>query len=153
EPKSDEVGSGKTDAAKDKGEPGKEKAEPGKEKAPLKVDTEGLKDRIVQLPVQAAFYRNLQSAGSALYYLRQGRKDSKPALQMYDLAQQKETALGSVGGFEISADHKKMLVNKDASYAIIDLPKGPVNLSETLNLAGMEMKLNRHQEWRQIFNE
>src|SRR5439155_487487 len=85
----------------------------------------GLKDRVVQLPVQAAFYANLQSVGSTLYYLRKGSKDAKTALQMFDLTQKKETALGQVHGYEISADHKKMFVSKDGSYAIIDLPKVP----------------------------
>ncbi len=108
---------------------------------------------MLQLPIQAANYRNLASVGSTLYYIRQGSKDSKPALQMYDLAARKETALGSVNGFEISADGKKMLVSQDGKYGIIDLPKGPVNISEPLNLSGMEMRLDHHREWQQIFNE
>jgi tricorn protease len=121
----------------------------------LKVDTDGLSDRVLQLPVQPASYRDLQSVGGNLYYIRQGSKDDKPALQMYDLAHRKETALGSVGGFEVSADGKKMLVAQDGRYGIIDLPKGPtpVAIGEALNLSGMEMRLDRHQEWKQIFDE
>ena len=72
---------------------------------------------------------------------------------MYDLAARKETALGSVSGFEISADGKKMLVSQDGKYGIIDLPKGPVTIGEPLNLSGMEMQLDRQEEWKQIFNE
>jgi tricorn protease len=44
---------------------------------------------------------------------------------MFDLAARKETALGSVGGFEISTDGKKMLVSQDGKYGIVDLPKAP----------------------------
>jgi tricorn protease len=58
-----------------------------------------------------------------------------------------------VGGFEISADGKKMLVSQDGKYGIIDLPKGPVTIGEALNLSGMEMRLDHHQEWQQIYNE
>ena len=47
----------------------------------------------------------------------------------------KETALGSVDGFEISADGKKMIVSQDDKYGIIDLPKGPVTVNEPLNLS------------------
>jgi tricorn protease len=129
------------------------KPEEKKEPAEIKVDLEGIEERVVALPVQAASYRNLQSVGSALYYIRHGTRDAKPALQTYDLAAQKETALGSVGGFEISADGKKMIVSQDGKYGIIDLPKGPVTISEPLNLSGLEMRLNRHREWRQIFRE
>jgi tricorn protease len=119
----------------------------------LKVDPEGLTERVLQLPVQPAHYRNLASVGSTLYYIRHGSKDGKPALQMYDLAARKETSLGSVNGFEISANGKKMLVSQDGKYGILDLPKGPVTIGEPLNLSGMEMRLDPHQEWRQIFDE
>jgi tricorn protease len=130
------------------------KKEESKPKEPtLKVDTDGLSDRVLQLPIQAANYRNLASVGGAIYYIRHGSKDGKPALQLYDLAARKETALGSVSGFEISADRKKMLVSQDGKYGILDLPKGPVSISEPLNLSGMEMQLDHHKEWRQIFNE
>jgi tricorn protease len=138
---------------------GEEDAEPakkeeGKDKEKnLKVDTDGLGERILQLPIQAANYRNLASVGGTLYYIRQGSKDGKPAFQMYDLAARKETALGSINGFEISADGKKMLVSQDGKYGIIDLPKAPVTVGEPLKLTGMEMKLDHHQEWKQIFEE
>ena len=113
----------------------------------VKVDTDGLSGRVVEVPVAPADYRNLASVGSTVYYIRHGSKDAKPALQMYDLGQRKETALGSVDGFEISADGKKMIVAQDKKYGIIDLPKGPVTVSEPLDLSGLEMKLDRHQEW------
>src|SRR5262249_26041409 len=50
-------------------------------------------------------------------------------------------------------DGKKMLVAQDGKYGIIDLPKGPVTVSEPLDLNGMEFRLDRHQEWKQIFDE
>jgi tricorn protease len=126
--------------------------EPKKEVA-IQIDVEGLNERVLALPIQAASYRNLQSVGSALWYIRQGSKDAKPALQMFDLATKKETALGSANGFEISADGKKMLVSADGKHAIIDLPKAPISIGEGLNLSGMEMRLDRRKEWAQIFGE
>ncbi len=119
----------------------------------VKVDTAGVSERILQLPVKPANYRNLQSVGSTVYYIRQGSADVKPAFQLYDLATRKETGLGAVGGFEISADGKKMIVSQDGKYGIIDLPKSPVTISEPLNLSGMEMQLDKAAEWKQIFNE
>ena len=147
-PRSDEVEEKKPAEAKE--EPKKD--EPKKDAA-IKIDVEGLSDRILEIPVSASGYRNLASVGSTVYYIRQGTKDSKPAFQMYDLSQRKETALGSVGGYEISADGKKMIVSQDGKHGVIDLAKGPVSIGEPLELSGMEMKLDRHQEWEQIFNE
>jgi tricorn protease len=142
-PKDDEVGEAK---------PAEPKDAPKKE-AGNKVDPEGLAERIVEIPVAPGEYRNLASVGATVYYIRQGTKDSKPAFQMYDLAARKETALGSVDGFQISADGKKMIVLQDHKYGIIDLPKGAVTVNEPLNLSAMEMNLDRRQEWEQIYNE
>jgi tricorn protease len=119
----------------------------------VKVDPEGLQDRILQLPIQPANYRSLASVGSTVYYVRQGSKDPKPAFQMYDLAARKESGLGAVQGYEISADGKKMLVQQDGRFGIIDLPKGPVAIGEALNLSGMEVDLDRRKEWKQMFAE
>jgi tricorn protease len=141
-------GKGKDDVKK-----GEAKGPDKEEQKPLSIDVEGIGERILRLPVKPARYRNLQSVGAKVFYIRSGSRDSKPALQVYDVEGQKETALGSVNGFEISADGKKMLVSQGGKYAIIDLPKGTVSLSKPLNLSGMEMQLDHHAEWQQIFNE
>jgi tricorn protease len=133
-----------------KADAGKAKAE---KKAAMRVDLDGLSARVLRLPIASSTYHNLASVGSTVYYLRRGNKDTKPALQMYDLAAKKETSLGSVRGFEISADGKKMLVAQGDKYGIIDLPKGPVTIGNSLDLSGMQMHLHRHKEWLQIYRE
>ena len=72
---------------------------------------------------------------------------------MFDLDKKKETDLGEVEGFEISADNKKMLVGYKNSYAIIDLPSQKVDLKDRLDLSDMKVNLDRHAEWKQIFEE
>lgn len=126
------------------------KADEPKKENTLLIDLEGIKDRVLALPVPAGNYRNLSSAGNAIYYIRSG---TKPGFFSFDLTTQKETSLGTIAGYEISADGKKMLVKQDDRYGIIDLPKGPVTISEPLDLSGMEMQLDRHKEWAQIFAE
>jgi tricorn protease len=121
--------------------------------APIKVDPEGLSGRVLGLPIPASTYANLQSVNGTIYYLRRGSKDSGQLLQMFDMVALKETALGNAAAYDISANQKKMIVHQDDKYGIIDLPKGKVEISEALNLSGMEVRLDRHAEWRQIFNE
>lgn len=154
EPKSDEVEVKKeeTKAPAEKKDDKKAKAEEAKPLV-VKVDVDGLKDRIVALPIQASSYGNLASVGELLYYTRKGSKDEKSLLFMYDLSKQKETELGQVDGYEISADQKKMLVSQAGSYAIIDLPKAKINIEKKLDLSGMEVKLDHQAEWAQIFEE
>jgi tricorn protease len=131
----------------------KDDDKPKDKPALLKVDSEGIEERILQLPVKPGNYRGLQSVGSTVYYTHGSASSPGAKLAMYDLEKQKETALGAVSGFEISADGKKMLVSQDGKYDIIDLPKAEVKVGAGLNLANMEMTLDRRAEWRQIFGE
>lgn len=154
-PKSDEVTQkeekSKPDESKEKKEGDKvEKKEPA---VVVKVDADGIKNRIAGLPVQAASYRDVVPAGNTVYYIRQGSKDEKSQFLMYDLGEMKETNLGEIDGYEMSADQKKLLVGKDKAYYIIDVPKGKIDLKDRLDLSGMEVKLNKRQEWAQIYNE
>lgn len=149
-PKSDEVTIKKEEKPEKKDK--KDKSE-DKKKVIVTVDVDGLKDRIVGLPIKAAAYRNLTSIGDNLYYLRKGSKDEKSLLFFYDLKKQKETELGQINGYEISADQKKMLVSQEKSYAIIDMPKAKIKIEKKLNLSDMQVKLNKKKEWTQIFEE
>jgi tricorn protease len=149
-PKSDEV---KIQEEKKKAEKEKSLKEEQAKPILVKVDTEGIQSRIANIPVAPASYRNIQSVGDKLYYIRHGSKDEKSKLFLYDLDKQKETELGEFNGFEISADGKKMLVGEAQSYAIIDLPTAKIELKEHLNLSDMKVTLDRRAEWNQIFNE
>ena len=154
EPQSDEVTVKKEEKPRKKsGKKKPEKKPAGKKKVTVKVDPDGLSERLVSIPVKGAAYRNLVSVGDNLYYIRNGSKDEKPLLLMYDLKKKKETELGQINGFEISADMKKMLISQNRSYAIIDLPKGKIQIKEKLNLGDMTVHLNRKAEWKQIFTE
>ncbi len=155
-PKSDEVApkeAGAEGAARDDKKPEASKPADVAAAETVKIDPDGLKDRIVVLPVPTADYGNIAVVGNSVYYMRAKDMEPQPSLLLFDLADLKEKDLGKIGGFEISADGKKMLVSKDGSYGIVDLPRGPVTLEAKLDLSGMEVTLDRHREWAQIFNE
>jgi tricorn protease len=163
-PKSDEVEIKQKEKAKEldakKADPNEAARQPQqanqkkKEQQPrIKVDIDGIKDRITMLPTTVGNYRNLASVGQYVYYNRRTSGDEKSKLLMYDLKEEKETELGDIGGFEISADQKKMLVVSGGKYAIIDLPKSTVTMKEMLDLSSMEAHLDKRKQWDQIFNE
>lgn len=157
EPKSDEVSLKKEEKEEKKPE-AKPKEEGKKEEAAqkgpeLKVDPEGLKDRIAALPIDVAYYYHLTSVGDKIYYMKRGSFDRASSLKMYDLKELKETDLGEINGYEISADQKKMIVLQGRSFGIIDLPKAPVKIAESLDLSNLETKVDFVAEWNQIFNE
>ncbi len=110
-------------------------------------------DRLVVLPIVTANYGDISALGDAVYYRRFRDMDNAASLMLFDLAELKEKDLGPAGGYEISADGKKMLVEKEGAYGIVDLPKGPVALETKLDLSGVEVALDRRQEWDQIYEE
>ncbi len=157
-PKSDEVKikeaeKGKQTAGKGDGESKTDAGKAAEKAVIVKVDARGIQSRITAIPVTGAAYRNLESAGDKLYYIRSGSKDEKPKLFVYELDKQKETELGEFNGFEISADGKKMLVNQQQAYAIIDLPTARIEIKDKLTLTDMKVTLDRKAEWRQMFTE
>lgn len=119
----------------------------------ITVDLDGIKDRIIALPITPSNYTKVDYASDKVYYIRMGLKDEKPLLFMYDLNEKKEVELGQFNNFLISFDGKKMFIVREKTYAIIDLPKAKIDLKKSLDLTGLEVNLDRRAEWKQIFEE
>jgi len=137
-------------AKKEGGDAAKQAAEKQEEKPKVvvKVDAEGLPQRIAVLPLPASAYGQLTSVGDKLYYVRKGK------LVLFELEKQKETELGDFGSYRVSADRKKMAVVGAGVHAIIDLPTGKIDPKDkTLDLGGLKVQLDRRAEWNQIYAE
>ncbi len=140
--------------------PAGDKKEAKKKAVVVKVDLDGLKDRTISLPVTAAAYPAIAMVGDKVFYVRAtgggGGGPGGPGggtLFVYSLKDLKETELGAVNAFEITADRKKMLVRQQRDYAIIDLPSAKLDIKEKLNFSHLEMNLDRAAEWKQIYDE
>ena len=167
-PRSDEVGK-KEKEEKDKtdGEKKEEKKEEKKKPVTVKVDTDGIQDRIVALQIKPANYKDLREVDDRIFYLRRtvgdnsgedeeeaGPDNQKWHLCSYSLEDRKETALGDVNSYQISFDGKKMLVKIDKDYFIIDLPKDKLETKDhTLEAKGLNVMADRRSEWKQIYYE
>jgi tricorn protease len=122
----------------------------------VNVEFEGLPQRIDALPISPSSYRQLTSVGQKLYYLRNGLQDARSRLFVFDLDPDKrqETDLGEISGYRVSANGKKMLVDAGGgSFAILDLPSTRIEIKDRLDLNHLEVTLDRHAEWNQIYNE
>jgi tricorn protease len=135
-----------SDKDKDKDGDGAKAAKPSK--VVVTVDVEGLTQRITVLPPPASSYGSLTSVGDKLFYVKKGK------LHLFDLEKEKETELGEVAGFRVSADRKKMLVKVGSELAILDLPSTKLDLADRkLSLTDLKVRLDRRAEWNQIYNE
>jgi len=116
----------------------------------ISIDFEGITDRIIDLPIGASSYASPYTIDDKVYYMEM---DDGVKAKMYDLEEQKETALGSFR-FSINPEHKKMLVRAGSQkYAVIDLPSSSVNISETIDISDMMVEVDYEQEWQQIYDE
>ncbi|MEI7906641.1 MAG: PDZ domain-containing protein, partial [Bacteroidota bacterium] len=153
EPKSDEVKVKEEEKKSDTKSKQDDKKKDEPKTVTVKVDPDGLQLRISVLPVSASNYHNIGNVGDKVYYIRHGSKDAKAKMFLYELDKQKETELGEVSGYELSSDNKKMIVEQDGAYGIIELPSGKIEMKDKLSLSDMKMNLNKREEWTQIFNE
>ncbi|CAN5585031.1 S41 family peptidase [soil metagenome] len=185
-PRSDEVG--KKDKEKDKDTGAKhdekkgdaksdkksdDKAAEAKKPVTVKIDLDGIQERLIALDIQRGDYGNLRMVDGRIFYLRRtvaddtGRDEedeeaggAKSHLCSYSIEDRKEKVLGEVNRYEITADGKKMLVKVGEDYAIVDLPTEKLELKDEksgkdykLKLKGLEMILNRRAQWTQIYFE
>jgi tricorn protease len=117
------------------------------------IEFDGIIDRIIGLPVEAGFYYSINCIDQSVYYCMGKTGQNGTKLKVYDLKKQKETEIGDFGGYLITADKKKMLLNARGKYAITDLPKAAVKPDQFIDLSEMKVWVNLKEEWNQIFNE
>ncbi|WP_035916730.1 S41 family peptidase [Flavimarina sp. Hel_I_48] len=118
----------------------------------LKIDWDGIRNRIVAVSVPPGNYSKLAvPLEGKLYYVSQSDTDGKGMLNRYDLAEQKNEELFETADYVISANGEKMLYRTENNWFISETGKKAEN--EPLNLDGVEIKIDPKQEWSNIFNE
>jgi len=155
----DELQPGKTpDKENGKEDSGKKENKPGGVK-PIEIETAGLAERLLELPVAAGNYRRLSTDGKRLYWLKYGgASDGRVILESMEIKNDNpkaETFLEDVRRYEMSADAKKLLVAKgDDLYVFPVGAKAPTDLAACkVNLSGWIFSMDPREEWRQMFQE
>ncbi|PHV09911.1 S41 family peptidase [Chitinimonas sp. BJB300] len=164
-PKKDKAG---IDAAPDKGGKDGKGDKAGEEKdkpKPVRIDFEGLQQRIVPLPLAERDYDSLAvAADGALFYLEhrspavsneppEAENENDAVLYRFDFAERESKAVtGDLTSFGMSADGKKLLLQYaggrlSSAEAGVKLDAKPIGLGQ------VRMLVNPQQEWRQIFDE
>ncbi len=120
----------------------------------VKVDLDGIIDRIVDLSIEPGTYGNVSCIGDNIYYEKGGRGGRLGGLMVYSLKDRKESNLGDYGLYEISADNKKMVVGERGKYGVIDLPHGgKIEVKDWADLSNMKVMVDLKAEWSQIYHE
>ncbi|MDR1706830.1 MAG: PDZ domain-containing protein [Prevotella sp.] len=113
----------------------------------VKIDFDGIADRIVKLPVPAGSYWNFYMDGNKVYYSKQG------AVTVFDLKTQKEETLVEGASMSVDYNSKKALFYKNRQLYVANIPAGKTELKDPVNLSNMKIYTDYPQEWAQIFDE
>ncbi|MFI1887157.1 S41 family peptidase [Streptomyces jumonjinensis] len=160
------------DKAKGADNDGEGKAETESGIPVTRIDLDGLADRIVPFPVEAARYSTLRAAKDGLLWLRHpvrgvlGATRATPddpgprtALERYDLVQQHSEELSSdAGSFAVSGDGKRVLLYTEGSLKVVPSDRRASRDEDsdtniTVDLSRVRQLLDPAAEWRQMYEE
>ncbi|MDW7681763.1 MAG: PDZ domain-containing protein, partial [bacterium] len=128
----------------------------------IRIDFEGIAERIEALPLARGNYRYLSANENSLFYLNKDEGDfnrfefrSIGAMDLYafSLKDQKENSvIKGIDSYKLSADGSKIVYKKGKSVGIIDA--GAIDSKgNELNLSDVKILLDPLKEWTQIFHE
>ncbi len=118
----------------------------------LKIDLDGIRNRVIDLPVDAGSYYGLGSAKeNQVLYIK--REAGKRTMHAYDMEEREDKDIAEMDMYILSADGKKMLYSKDRSWGIADAGAEPSPDKGSINTGSLEVKIDPLAEWPQIFDE
>lgn len=120
----------------------------------MKIDFDNIERRTIALPMPSANYGTTTSGPAGSVFISEFRPNSPGSvIHKFTLKSRKSGEfLTGVRQFAVSADGKKMLVQAGPRWEVTNTggPSGKGGKSFRVNL---QMKLDRHAEWKQMFEE
>ncbi|MCW5937000.1 MAG: PD40 domain-containing protein [Fimbriimonadaceae bacterium] len=137
----------KVEAAKPEGEPKKEEPKQDGPK-PIKVDLDGLADRIIPLPWPPATYQFLVGVDNGVLTIANG------ALVKFDMgSRQPQTIVQGATGFSFTPKRDKMAYRVGGAISIADVKPGADPNQGRVSTDGVAFEWQPRDEWRQMFWE
>jgi tricorn protease len=163
-------GSGK-DKPSEKGKTGKNEDKNKKEPVVVKIDIDGIGQRILSLPIPARNYVNMLGGKAGILFLSEGPMvvgaedfpNLRQTIQKFDLSKRKvEKLLDEVNDFAVAFDGSKILYRKGEEWTTAGTEEPPAppapGASPTpglgpLKLDTMQVYVEPKAMWRQIYDE
>lgn len=139
-----------------------EKKEEEKEEIPkIEIDPEGLMERLVKAPVPAGNYNALAATAERLFWLSTAtsfeRETSLVSVPFDPEKPEPKPVMEGVEAYELSADGKKLLVQKGEDFFVFDAgesaPEGEALAESKVDLSGWTFSVNPREQWQQMFRE
>ncbi len=138
-------------------------AKPAERLPEVKIDFDGLKRRVIDLPTPARDYSALVAGKPGKLFVLVNEWPALPSpmggsaqqvLYRLDFAKAPtpEKLVEGIGGFEISADGNKLLFAKNQSWFLVP-SAAPKPGEGRLDMSKLEVEIDPRAEWRQIYRE
>ncbi|HXB10305.1 MAG TPA: PDZ domain-containing protein, partial [Puia sp.] len=127
---------------------------PGEKVEEMRVDWEGIQNRIIDLPIKVADMEQLSvGKNDLLYYIvRNPDGSGGGSLHKYDLKKRSDQELLDVTGYKVSANGKKMLIVKGESLWVVDAGEKPAPGKNPVAV-DVQVKVEPAAEWAEMFDE
>jgi len=133
--------------------PGSAPAAQEPQAVPIRIDVEGLGQRVMALPIEDSSYKYLAALKGRLIYLSEPAK-GESAIKMFDLAAQKESVLLKDAWYCIPAARAdKIVYRAEGTIGILDIKPGQKAGAGRIDLSGLNLTVDYGKEWKQIFEE
>jgi tricorn protease len=125
-----------------------------KEEIPnIKIDFEGMENRIIDLPVPRGKYGSLSAGESGILFFMK-EENNNASLHKFDLdKRESKEILTGINEYVISADNKNLLYRKGAESFITKISDKIEPGKGKLNADAVQVRIDPAKEWRQIFDE
>jgi len=141
-------------AAKSSGKNAAKAPEAGVKTELIKIETDGLQERIVNVPVSPGSYTDLGVAGTGeILYIARPAGSGPSVLRKYNVKDRKDEEVMELDEYIVSADRKKLLYLKGQTTGINAAGKKPEPGKGVLNTSAISVRIDPAEEWPQIFDE
>jgi tricorn protease len=137
---------------------------------PIRIDFEGLADRLVEVPVDPGNYDDLRAIDGKLHWLNASSRGLMPhdadtnespgaELQTYDFEKEKvSTVTSGVLAYQVSGNGKVLVYQTKDGFTRLEAgateaPKDDAAKEAKIDLSGWSLRIDPRAEWAQMFHE
>ncbi|MEN3326461.1 MAG: tricorn protease [Acidobacteriota bacterium] len=124
----------------------------------VRIDLNGISQRVLAVNIPAGDYSNLTSGAAGTFYYTEPSVPGTPGalrLQRYQLKDRAAAPFleGSIRSYSVSADKKKLMYQAGDRWGVVATER-PAKVGDgPLNVAQLEMQVDPRAEWAQIYRE
>ncbi len=120
----------------------------------LRIDWDGIQNRIVPLPISKGRYNSLQVLKEGeLFYLADAPHGAAPTmLMLFNVKKRKEESIMPADRYKIAAKGEKTVFMSNGKWGIASTGQKP-GPDGMINTSSIQVKITPKDEWKNIFNE